>query len=329
MDTSNTATIYPWQQPQWQQLNKAIEDNRLPHALLLSGQRGNGKNDFALMLSKRLLCQSPQNEMPCDQCQSCRLFNASTHPDFQLITPEEEGKAIKVDQIREMVDKNTLTSNMSGMKIHLILNAGQMNISASNSVLKTLEEPSPESLIILVTSSPEKLTATIKSRCQNIHLPVPDNQAARDWLSAQQIHSDPDLLLSLSLSAPLDALKLDDEELLTHRKNFFNDLGFVVFSKKDPVNVASIWQDNSPSQLIGWMTGWVVDMIRLKFSQSNNYIANNDLLKGLQKISEAFSINQLLEIYSKLLESKRLLDTQANRLLLLEGLLLRWTRANQ
>ncbi len=324
MDTNPTAQLHPWHMQPWQQLVQAFTEQRLPHALLLNGLEGTGKESFALYLSKYLLCDSKQNDAPCNQCQSCRLLDARTHPDFQQIAPEEEGKAIKVDQIRDMVERNTLTSSLSGMKIHLITDADKMNFSAANSLLKTLEEPSPGSLIILVTKRLDRLSATIKSRCQMIQLTSPETEAALQWLNSRQVSGDPKLLLSLASPAPVKALQIDSGDQLGQRKNFFNDVGFVVFSKKDPVAVAAEWQSSPIPVLINWMTSWVVDMIRLKFADKEQLIANTDVQKGIQKITQAFSVSQLLEIYSKLLESARLADTQANKTLLLESLLLRW-----
>jgi DNA polymerase-3 subunit delta' len=328
MDRLRYRQWLPWHAGDWQRLMQAIAEKRLPHALLLHGPAGIGKTAFAQALARRVLCLSPQADAACNQCQSCHLFDAQTHPDFQLLEPEEQGKALKVDQIRDMIDKNTLTANLSEVKIHLLLNAQAMNISASNSLLKTLEEPSSNTLIILVTDRPDKLTATIRSRCQMIALNAPAAAQAVEWLQTQNLKTDPALLLAQANNAPLRAIVIDEGELQVSRKDFFVDFGSMLTGKQDPVAVAAKWQTDRLDNLIGWMTSWVVDLVRLKFDVNDEKLANNDMLPGLKKLSGLFSVSQLIGIYSKLLESNRLAETQANKSLLLESLLLRWANPN-
>jgi len=320
--------VYPWQTGQWKSVQLARDEDRLPHALLLTGASGLGKFAFSLALSRSLLCQFPETGKACGHCHSCQLFSSRTHPDLQVIAPEEEGKAVKVDQIRDMIEKNGLTSHISSLKIHLILDADRMNMAASNSLLKTLEEPSPNTVIMLVTSSPEQLTATIKSRCQQIHFAAPDRQTAKQWLDNQELSVDPELLLSMTGGAPLTALAIDQSGNVQLRDEVFNDFGRVVFGKADPVKVASNWENHDLGVLLKWMTNWVIDMIRLKYNDQESIIDNNDKKKGLLKIASAFSLQQLFLIYQKQLQAQRLMHRQLNKLLLLESLLIPWVADN-
>lgn len=317
--------LYPWQQLQWDTVLQAISENRLPHALLISGPPGVGKLHFALFLAQYLLCLEPKDNSACGHCQACTLFRALTHPDLQVIQPEEEGKVLKVDQIREMIERNSLTPHLSKVKLHLIVDADMMNTAASNSVLKTLEEPSPNSIIILVTSRPERLTATIRSRCQNLSFSAPESEQAISWLNAQNLQSDPKRLLSMAQNAPLTALAYDEKALAGLRDEVFNDFGRMIFGKKDPVALASQWQEHDLAILFNWLTVWVIDLIRLKYENNASIIENSDKYKGLWKIASAFSLNQLFDVYKRQLEAGRLLTTQANKQLLLESLLIPWT----
>lgn len=325
---SSIAQLYPWQQKQWDNLFLAKKDQRLPHALLLSGPKGVGKLSFALAFCRTLLCLSPRDDQPCGHCNACQLFSSNTHPDLHLIAPEEEGKAVKVDQIREMIEKNSLTSHISAFKLHLVLNAESMNISASNSLLKTLEEPSPNTLIILITSSPELLSATIRSRCQLVTFQVPEPEISVNWLNKHKIKSSPEVLLSMTQGAPLAALAIDQTDTISLREQVFTDLGRLVFGKSDPVKVASDWQNHDLNTILDWMTVWVIDMIRLKLDSNEPIIDNADKIKGLLKIASVFSLQQLFAIYQKQLQAGRLINKQLNKLLLFESLLIPWV-ANQ
>ena len=303
---------------------QARNEQRLPHAILLTGHAGMGKLSFALAFVRSLLCLSAEAGEACGSCQSCQLFASSTHPDLHLVAPEEAGKAIKVDQIREMAEKNSLTAHIASFKVHLIVDAEQMNVAASNSLLKTLEEPSPNSIIILITAQPELLSATIKSRCQQMHFSQPDPEQAEKWLKEQSVKADPDLLLAMAQGAPRAALLLDQQDIPALRDQIFNEFGKLVFGKNDPISVAQQWQNHDLKMLINWLTIWVIDMVRLKLNPDEPILTSADKQNGLQKIAAAFSVEQLIEMYQKQLQAGRLLNKQLNKHLLIESLLIPW-----
>lgn len=313
--------VYPWQLMQWKNIYAAIEENRLPHALLITGKAGLGKNAFSMALAKLSLCNRPVDDQPCGTCQSCNLFGAGTHPDLHIIEPEEEGKDIKVDQIRDLIEKNSLTSHIASIKVYSIFTAEKMTRSAANSLLKTLEEPASSSLILLVSEHPEKLPATVRSRCQQISFSVPETKMSIQWLNKEKVKHDPALLISLAQGLPLTAKSFDNSDILQLRDSVFTDFGKVVFGKTDPVEVAQKWHEQDFRQLLKWMIIWVSDMVKLKYNETDR-IENSDKLKGLIKISDAFSLQQLFEIYTRQINAEKLLDTQINRVLLIESLLM-------
>ena len=321
----STTDLLPWQAEQWQQLVAAVKAKRLPHALLFSGPEGVGKQQFAVSLAQYLLCHQPENDKACHQCNACQLFSAKTHPDFYLIESEEEGKAIKVEQIRELSEKNSLTSHISEFKVHLIINADRMNRAASNSLLKTLEEPSSNTLIVLITSKPELLSATIRSRCQHLSFAAPATEIALEWLQSRPLQSDPGLLLSISGNAPLKAEQIDREDLVELRDQVFADFGKVILGKTDPSKVAESWQKNNLELIIYWMTVWVIDIIRLKYNQADPILDSSDKAKGLKKLADILSVSQLFGIYQQQLKTRQLLNKQLNTVLLLENLLVTCT----
>ena len=128
-----TTLTYPWHQAAWQQVSQMQAAQRLPHALLLTGIKGLAKQEFAKQLAASLLCLQPtEASAACGRCHSCLLLAAGTHPDHTIVSPEESGKQIKVDQIRELKASQTLMSKVSNGKTVIISHADQMNISAYN-----------------------------------------------------------------------------------------------------------------------------------------------------------------------------------------------------
>ena len=135
-----------WLSPHWDRLDSHLQSGRVPQALLVVGRQGVGKTQLAETFSKRLLCRTPL-DYACGECASCRLFAAKTHPDFLRIEPLETGKIIPVDVIRGLIANLALKPQYSGRRVVLINPAHQMNVSSSNSLLKTLEEPDEHTTI--------------------------------------------------------------------------------------------------------------------------------------------------------------------------------------
>lgn len=217
----------------------------MPHALLLTGMRGVGKKTFADGLVASLLCTQPDEAFAaCGQCHSCQLLAAGSHPDHMVVSPEDEGKQIKVDQIRELKQSQTLMPKVSQGKTVLITHADQMNISAFNSLLKLLEEPQPNSVLILLSENKDQLPITIKSRCQTVVIPVPSSDEAIDWLkNTEATHTDEDwqLLLKMTHGAPLAALALG-ETGLTQSRQINQDIALLMRCQANPVQLAAEWQ---------------------------------------------------------------------------------------
>lgn len=171
---------YPWQQESWQRLITPFQQGRMAHALLVSGEKGCGKQFLLEGFAKKVLCQEKQT-YACGQCKSCALFAAGTHPDYALLQPD--GKNIKIDQIRAVIEHLSQTSHLGGMKVVMLAPAEAMNTASANALLKCLEEPTPNTLIVLISHSAHRLLPTIRSRCQSIHLTKPALNEANQWLS--------------------------------------------------------------------------------------------------------------------------------------------------
>lgn len=146
-------------------LSRNLENSRLSSGYLFTGPQGTGKTLTASIFAKSILCQSA-GELPCGNCRSCRQFDAGSHPDFSRVVPD--GVFIKIEQMRFLIAALSLKSYMGGRKAVVIENAEKMNRESANSFLKTLEEPPPGSVIILVTARPAALLQTVVSRCRQV-----------------------------------------------------------------------------------------------------------------------------------------------------------------
>ena len=126
----------PWQQSGWQRLQPAVESGRLPHALLLVGPEGIGKQQFAQALAALLLCHAPDGGTPCGQCRSCTLLAAGSHADLLNVGLEEDSRVIKIDQVRGLIDFAAKTPALGASKLVVMGPAEAMNINAANALLK-------------------------------------------------------------------------------------------------------------------------------------------------------------------------------------------------
>jgi len=156
-------------------LLSAIQKNNVLHSYLFIGEDGIGKSIFAQEFAKMILCKGASNK-PCGNCKSCIEFNGDSHPDFTKIEPED-GKSIKIEQVRFLQQKIAEKPVTSSKKVYIIENSETMTREAANCLLKTLEEPPNYAILILLTSNESKLLTTIKSRCMKLYfMPIPEEQ---------------------------------------------------------------------------------------------------------------------------------------------------------
>jgi DNA polymerase-3 subunit delta' len=215
--------MYSWNKPALEAIVATL--SRLPHALLIHGAPGIGKLALAEHLARLILCESPAAPTePCGHCGPCRWALAGNHPDLRRIEPEslapavagEEGARqektarpsteIKVDQIRELADFLNVGSHRGGRRVAIVHPAEAMNLHAANSLLKSLEEPSPSVVFLLVSHRPARLLPTIRSRCVAVPVPMPEPGVARGWLAEQGV-AEAERWLAFSGGAPLLALE--------------------------------------------------------------------------------------------------------------------------
>ena len=206
----------------WKSLQARRE--KLPHALLLVGQRGIGKFALARQFAASLLCEAPQTDgRACGRCLACNWYAQGNHPDFRLLQPEaladeseaDEGKESKkkpsqqitIEQIRGLDDFLNVGTHRGGLRVVLVYPTEAMNRNSANALLKTLEEPAPSTLFLMVSSEPNRLLPTIRSRCQAMPVPLPPAALAERVLSDAGL-ADAGRWLALAGGAPMQAAEL-------------------------------------------------------------------------------------------------------------------------
>jgi DNA polymerase-3 subunit delta' len=197
----------PWLAKAREAIASAVTADHLPHALLLQGIPGLGKAALAEWIARYVLCDHPTQDA-CGQCPSCQFYAADNHPDLLRVGVEEGKKQIAIDDIRAMIGALALSSYRGRRKVAVVQPADALNVNGANALLKTLEEPSGSALLILVAVRPERLPATIASRCQRVKISAPEDSVARAWLDATAQPQDWTMPLKLSAGAPLAALAL-------------------------------------------------------------------------------------------------------------------------
>ncbi len=320
------ALPYPWQQDVWQRLLQQQQGGRLPHALMLAGPRGVGKRHLARALGQWLLCHGPAGETACGKCKGCELNRAGTHPDFVEVSPEEPGKAIRVDDVRALAETLNKTAQMSGYKVAILCPADAMNTNAANALLKTLEEPAAHTLLVLVTDMPGAVLPTVRSRCQLHTQHLPAREQSLRWLQPLLAGAgvDPDELLDMARGAPLAARDLLSGDAIEERRQWQADLSRLTLGQADALFIANRWQGGDVSALFDWWITWLHAVACWQSGSS---------WPSLQRLDEAFraqlaKLNRpLLHRYlEKLLTAKKrwISGANPNKQLLLEELLLDW-----
>ena len=247
----------PWHDRQWRRVERDIRAARVPHALLLRGAAGGGKALFAARLATALLCRS--DDPPCGECEACRLCAAGSHPDWIDVTIEKDRREIVIDQVRDLIHTVGLTARFGRYKVVIVNPAEQMNRHAANTLLKTLEEPPGATVLLLVSSSPALLLATIRSRCQIIDFPVPNRALAVEWLRGKV--PDPDSALALAHGAPIRAVELFEAGLIDVRSGLERDLD-TLLAGGDPMAVAARWKELGRATVSLWLTDLLAERLR-------------------------------------------------------------------
>ena len=304
-----------------------------PHALLVHGPDGIGKHALALGFAQALLCETPRPDgLACGHCPSCRYAVAGQHPDLarvELLAPDDDGTltesdTITIDRIRALTEFVQLTSHRQRAKVAVIAPADRMNVAAANALLKTLEEPPPDTYLILVTAQPGRVAPTILSRCRRLAAPVPAAEEARGWLAEHGVAS-PELVLAQMGGAPLAALAHSDPVVQGERAAWLSAL-----ARPRDLSVAALaarieagGRDERKARLaraVDWLIAWTSDLARIRAGDRARQ--NPDALDVLTRLASQVAPIALFRYHRQLLGQRALLAHPLQPRLVAEALLI-------
>ena len=326
MSALAAATPLPWQMPIWQQFLTLQRNERLPHALLLSGPKGSGKQRFAEALLARLLCTAT-GEVACGECHGCQMLAAGYHPDLLRVAPEEGKRQIRIDPIREINAFIAQTAQQGGHRVIVLAPAEAMNLAAANALLKSLEEPGSRTQFLLLADVPSRLLATIRSRCQHWELPFPEREQSLEWL-AQRLggHDEAEFWLQVAGGLPLLAVELAAPEARALRQQLHETFDALVRGA-EPVAEAARLDRHALEPILWYGIAWLEDLIRLGLSGVATEVRNPDLLPLYRQAVKNSRVRDWFRLLDFAREQRRLLGLggNPNPQLVLEAWLIRWS----
>lgn len=231
-----------WFVPTLQVFEQRIHADCLHHGILLNGAAGIGKFKFATAIAKTLLCHTPNKGKACSACKACLLYAAGSHPDLHVIESE---KQIGIDAIRQLSNTLNKTAQIGHNKVCIIRHADTMTEAASNALLKTLEEPTPNTYLLLITESQHAMLPTLLSRTEKVLLHSPTKAETLEWLRSQELADVPELLLSLFASSPYLIKKLLSDPSLPDMSQLKQDLLLVDSMPTLGLSLAKKWDQHA------------------------------------------------------------------------------------
>ncbi len=272
-------------------LQKLLKPGSRPHALLFYGMGGIGKKMLALHFAKTFLCKSADKK-PCGICESCRLMdienNSFAHPDFYLLTAEEAGKDIKIEQVKEMAKQAAFAPVLSEHKVCIIDDAGQMTAEAANSLLKLLEEPPPGWLFILITQQAERLLPTVLSRVVRLRFDAPSSSSVQQILKAKGITQNTQVLAALAGGSPGRALSYNQADIFAIRREALDLLKKLPLQNPFGYIAALGWgekYDRAAALLLTEQFIYLLRDVLLLQSGAGGQVYNTDIMTGLDGIA--------------------------------------------
>lgn len=289
----------------FRQLQNSFEHGRLAHAYLFEGDQGTGKAELALWFVKHLFCLALQEGMPCEKCNNCLRITSKDHPDVVGIEPD--GQSIKVDQIRALQSELAKSGFESAKKVVIIHQAEKMNSNSANSLLKFLEEPPANFMIILETQSLGKILPTIRSRCQIIHFQALSTARLQSRLESEQIPAKTAKLLANLTNSYGKAVEISKDEWFNEARDvviqWFNYLGkndpqaFIYVQKK----LVKTFKDKTQQQFAFEMLAYFAKEKRDQVMKQNqtdlkayNYLLE-EVLSASQKLEANVSFQNIAE----------------------------------
>jgi len=314
--------IYPWHQSNWTKL--FWDTKKFPHGLILYGPSDSGVNIFASIASKKLICSnSNEDGYYCGDCQNCSWFDNQSHPDFFSVNNSLLGQSnatINIELIRELKIFFELSSHQkNGRKVAIIYDAHQMNLNASNALLKILEEPPNDSVIILTTSDISSLLPTIKSRSRIEVLSKPSYADATSYLKS--INKD-DLRPFLQFYNGNPLALVNDHENQPLLIEIINSL-----KQGKKLNLSDIdgrWFSNGLLWLVNLLQKWSYDILLFKLTSQQYYFPNEE--STINELAKNSNTSSLLKFQKILIDVKLNASSPVNKEVNLDIILINYRK---
>ena len=287
------------------------KNNRLAHAYLFIGLANIGKSETALGVAKFLNCENPSPEIFCDQCPSCLKINHGNHPDIHLID-SKDSETIKIEQIRDLMEQIHLRPFEAKFKVFIIKNVETLTLEAANAILKTLEEPSKNSLLILTTCLAEKNLDTIRSRCHTVRFSFKSNRRLADELRKDYaIDESASHFLSFFSEGCLGRARLLANGKFFERKN--QTIDALIFSSNTDDYLKKILGDREKiKEALNILLTWFRDLLLVKAKSDESRLIHLDRLKDLKKYEAQYTFEQINEIIAQIVKATELLEENLN-----------------
>lgn len=314
-----SADSLPWLKEPQQRLRAALEAGHMPHSLLVLSVPGLGAEQLTDWMIALVLCESPGTR-PCDACASCRLLRSDSHPDAHVVRIEEDAKQIKVEQVRELIDSLALKSYRGGYKVGVIEGAEALNANSANAFLKTLEEPSADTVLILIARPNHRLPATVASRCLRLNLRPPATEDAIAWLQANAPGAIPwHAALALAGGAPLSAMQLSAAGLSELDADMRQSIAELANGSVDVTLLAERWVRSNPGVRISWLENWITQRVHAALGAAASHQTAEPVRLPAALLKP--KIRALFELLDAARDVRRLASTGMNQQLALEALL--------
>lgn len=335
--------IHPWNTTAWERLTAAR--TRFAHAWLFTGPAGVGKTQCASAFARHLTGAD-------DDPRTGHLFDAGTHPDIHVIAREidaedsdalhhryarrhieERSKGAKprtvitIGQIRHLIESVSTRVHTGRRKVVLVLDAHAMNINAANALLKLLEEPPEDTVLVCVTDQAHRLPATVRSRCAIVTFAVPPRDVARDWLAGQIASDTVDAALDLAGGAPLEALRLMETDHIAARRKWLKGLEAFYSGEANAAAVAELGvQIGLPDALV-LSQKVLMDLARCRMGAPGERLFNPDMHQWLQKRAQRLQLQLTFDLIDAIGRLRQDVDGPLDATLLLEDTLIRMRQA--
>jgi DNA polymerase-3 subunit delta' len=304
------------------------------HAYLITGPQGIGRRTLALRFAQGLNCQNPPAPgQPCQRCSACKRIEAMQHPDLSIVQAEHEGEVLRIDQVRELQHSLALAPYEARYRVALILRFEEAHSSAANAMLKTLEEPPAQVVVMLTARSAEDLLPTIVSRCEVIRLrPLSLEETSQGLQYKKGLPSETaDKLAHISGGRPGYALRLYAQpQLLEQRQSFIEDLfQLLASSRRERFAFAAERvndKDELRNELQVWLTFWR-DVLIYTAGISGS-ITNLDYADQLKRLADSIEIKAAEAYVTSVENTIDRIDHNVNARLALEVLVLDFPRVN-